>query len=249
MTTTSTKETPPAAAGTETPPAAAGKETPPATPPAAAAGKETPPAETPPATPLAAAGKETPPAETPPAETPPAAAKPKAEDLTFEHLKIIQEEKLTAKDLPTAIKNKMGALKMQVSKYKKNPTDNLKKAVQKQDVVIADLIQTFVEDEAAKKAKAQSDADTAAAATAKAATDADAAAKAKAKADAEEEARRNDPNVKMEAAIRAKLVDNKISTSDLKVILGRSPNTFQAKETIGKLTLKKVWLKEIWVAQ
>ncbi len=191
----------------------------------------------------------------------PVPAEKTAEKFELEHLKIIKEDEINVKDLPADIKGKMSALKMLVSKYGKQPTANLLATIKKQDIVIADLIQTWQEKEAEKKrqaspaglaeAKEKADAEAKVKADAEAKILADAEAKKKTDADAEakrktEEEENNKPDVKMEKAVREKMVDGKISTADLKAILGRDPSTWNGKEKIGTLTVSKVWLQEVW---
>ena len=174
---------------------------------------------------------------------------PVAEELVLEHIKIMQEENLAKKDLPTAIQNKMGGFGLQYGKHKKNPTENSQATCVRIDIEIADAIQDFVEAQAKGKADAQAKADAEEQAKADADAQAKADAEAQAKADAEAEALKNDPNAKMEASVRAKLVDGKISTADLKAILGRSPSTWKSEEKIGTLILRKVWLQEVWAGK
>lgn len=184
----------------------------------------------------------------------------KPAEIVFEHLKLMQEENLNTKNLPKNIQGKMSGLRMVVGRYNKNPADTLLKEIKKQDVVIADLIQTFVEEEAEKKkqnspeAIAQRDADAKAKADAdaKAKADADKAIADKAKADADakakEEEENNKPDVKMEKAVRAKMVNGMITTTDLTAILGRKPSTW-GKEKIGGLTIKKAFVRGDWIEQ
>ncbi len=59
---------------------------------------------------------------------------------------IISEEKINVADLPKEIKQKINGIKMSIAKLEKNPTSAaIKDSVDRNDVVIADSIQTWLE--------------------------------------------------------------------------------------------------------
>lgn len=177
--------------------------------------------------------------------------------------KLLKEEGKTTKDLPKAITMKINFLNADVKKLAANPKDAvLKEKCGRNDVMIADAIQTWLEkdlppiaplppvvpvDDAAKiKADADAKAATEEAARVKAEEDAEAQKVAeadalKAKEEAEEIAKGN-AIVELQNTIVTKMNASNsraILKTDLEALLGRTAND---SERVGQLNLCQVYL-------
>lgn len=166
---------------------------------------------------------------------------------------LLKEEGVKTESLPKEIKQKISGLKLTVGRMAKNPA--LQENVDRQDIAIADMIQTFLEKDlpeptpaaapaatkkpvepketpeeiAAKKEKADADAKE------------KAAAKVKADAEASELAEKNKVT-ELQNQIVTKMnasSTRSIERSDLENILGRKVSD---KETVGTLRLYKAYL-------
>lgn len=172
----------------------------------------------------------------------------------FEYLKILSEEGIDAKDLPTEIKNKLKAVPIQNAKYKKDESPENLASLEKLDLSITDAIETYLEQKAESEKKAadeKAEADRVAAEKKAADEKAESEKKAadeKAEADraaaekAEQE--RQEAEKQPENQVRAKLVNNEISAKDLKAILGSL--NWSGVEKVGSIKLQKVYLKEAY---
>lgn len=147
----------------------------------------------------------------------------------YEYEKLLQEEGKSVSDLPKEIKAKLTGLKLLIGKVAKNPS--LQANITKQDLLIADMIQTWIENSVPKETAEQK------------ATREKNESDAKLKADAEIKELadknkitqiQNDIVTKMNASR-----DRSIERNDLVNILGRPVSD---KETVGSLRLYKAYL-------
>lgn len=132
--------------------------------------------------------------------------------------KLLKEEGKTVKDLPKEIKTKISFLTMDLKKLSEKPSDSLKERCGRNDLLIADMIQTFLEkdlppaggddaqekEEAELKAKADAEAKEKSDAEAKEKADAEAKEKEEADKIAAEEKEKADAKAKEEAELKAK---------------------------------------------
>ena len=65
----------------------------------------------------------------------------------LEYIKLLEQEGLTEKDLPTHLKSKVTALKMVIGKYNKNQTEELKQRIINQDAKLTAEIDAELEEE------------------------------------------------------------------------------------------------------
>lgn len=189
---------------------------------------------------------------------------PEKKELELAHIKLIEEEKIDVKTLPTEIKQRMNGFNLAVTAYNKKPTEESYEKLQKTSVDIADMIQDWHEKDIQeetpeeKAVREKEEADTKAKAEEeekKKKEEADLKAKVdeeeKKKKAEEEEKEKNTPKKKgihpasLEAKVKEKISNNEISSADLYAIIGTDNlDTFNNVETIGSLKLRKVYLAD-----
>jgi hypothetical protein len=157
----------------------------------------------------------------------------------------LQQNGKAYSDLPTNLKQKINALKAQISKAAKsaNP-EKSKDVIEKQDIAIADAIQNWVEKDLPAPPPAETEEQKAARLEAE-----EAKKKEEEKKKSEEEAKRvEEENKNALMAIRNEIVkkanadsERLIHTRDLQAILGRKPGS---KERVADITLVKIWMSE-----
>ena len=159
--------------------------------------------------------------------------------MSYEFEKLLKANGKTSSDLPKELKLKINGFKLTIGKLAKNPTSpTLIDSVKRQDITLADAIQTFLENGLPESAPKETEEEKQA--KIDAAKKAEEIAK-KAKEDAEAEAAKNS-----ETELRNKVVqklnsspDRYISASELESILGKKP---EKKLAIGDLKLCEVYL-------
>lgn len=178
-----------------------------------------------------------------------------------EFKKLIDQEGLDQKTLPTDIKKSINGFGMLLARYDKTPTENMLAGVEKADLGIATAIVNYLEAEAGKASEAKA-AEEEKLAKEKQAQEAEQQRLAAEKSEqeriakeqqeaekkrlAEEKAEQEriaseqkaTEDKKPENRVKAKLKDGKISVSDLKEILG-TLDTWSNEETVGSLKLKR----------
>lgn len=178
---------------------------------------------------------------------------------------VLDDEEFTVNDLPKHLKDKVTALKLTLGKYTKNPTDSLKVSLEKQDLQLSLDIFEYIDnlptaEEAAEierkrlaeieAKKTQSTIPPAAPVITPAAPTAEeVAAKAKEVEEAAKLKASNDSAMAlagMEQAIKAKIdahKEKRISTDDLKAIIGREPSH---PMKVGSLEIRKIYPLNWW---
>lgn len=169
---------------------------------------------------------------------------------------LLTENGKTVNDLPREIKLKINAYGAQVSKYTKAGTlDKYKENLEKQDIIIADAIQTFLEKDLPASAPKETDEQKAqrekmeAEAAKKAKEDKEAADKKRAEEEAEAAKKKAEEDAKAATmAIRNEIVkkanadkERLVHKRDLKAILGREP---KSRETVMDISLVQLWMSE-----
>lgn len=151
---------------------------------------------------------------------------------------LLSEEKINLSDLPKEIKQKITTLKVTIGRSSKSPDNKtFKDSVEKQDLAIANDIQTWIDSQEPTETEDQKKARE--------------AKEAKEKADkeaADNEASTKAKEMEMRNAIVTKMnahPQRAIERADLTAILGRNPAD---KEKIGDLKLYRVYLTQKWKA-
>lgn len=162
-----------------------------------------------------------------------------------EFKKLIDQEGLDQKTLPTDIKKSINGFGMLLARYDKTPTENMLAGVEKADLGIATAIVNYLEAEAGKASEAKAAEEEKLAKEkqeriAKEQQEAEKKRLAEEKAEQERIAseQKATEDKKPENRVKAKLKDGKISVSDLKEILG-TLDTWSNEETVGSLKLKR----------
>lgn len=157
--------------------------------------------------------------------------------------KLLKAENKTVNDLPPEIKKKINGLKLCINTAKRNPnSQKAAESVEKNDLLIADAIQTWLEKDLPEPPPAETEEEKEAKRLAKEKEDKEKADAAKKEADAAAVmTARNTIVEKMNAHPQ-----RAIEKSDLTNILGREPGK---KETIGDLKLYQVYLTTKYKAE
>ena len=175
----------------------------------------------------------------------------------LEYIKLLEQEGLTEKDLPTHLKSKVTALKMVIGKYNKNQTEELKQRIINQDAKLTAEIDAELEEEGPEPAPVVAPVakvePVIVAPVAKvepvivapvAKTQADIDAENKLAEDAKKVQAKSDSDAKVQAMvdqIKEKVnahPEKRISTADLAQIIGKSPSH---PETVGSIVMRRIY--------